>query len=244
MNDINPNLRSSISALMKEYHTITHNIANASTTGFKRTTSSFSNILDDKKKASGVKEAGKELEINKNIDFSQGSLEETSKSLDTAITGEGFFVIQTPEGSNYTRNGQFNINQIGQLVDVEGRIVSGDAGPIVIPRNISESQINIGSDGTISAEGANLGKIQLVEFGTDVAKLKPVGGNCFVAPQDVMPVAASNSHINQGYCESSNVNTVNETINLITVSRMYEASMNVIMKNGESTKSILNVAMG
>ena len=90
----------------------------------------------------------------------------------------------------------------------------------------------------------NFGKIQLVEFGNNVGQLKPVGGNCFVAPQNIVPAPASKSFVKQGYCESSNVNTVNETINLITVSRMYEASMNVIMKNAESSKSILNVAMG
>lgn len=244
MTEISSNLRSSISALMKEYHTITHNIANAGTAGFKRRASSFSAVMDEQKKVSGGKNTGKSLEIKTNIDFSQGHLEQTSKRLDAAISGEGFFVIQTPQGSSYTRNGQFNLNQQGQIVDVEGRIVSGDAGAIVIPANIGESQINIDVNGTVSAAGTDFGKIQMVEFGNDIARLKPVGGNCFVAPQDVTPVPADNSFVKQGFCESSNVNTVNETVNLITVSRMYEASMNMMMKKSESSKIILNVAMG
>ena len=117
-------------------------------------------------------------------------------------------------------------------------------GPITIPAEISDSQLVITGDGSVMASGANIGKIRMVEFGADMAKLKPVGDNCFVAPNDVMPVAAVKSSVEQGYRESSNVDSVRETINLITVSRMYEASMKVMAKQSDSTKSILNVAMG
>lgn len=243
MFEINANLKSSTSALMNEFHAITHNIANANTAGFKRRASSFSGKLDEQtgKLNSGL-DGG--IEFNSEIDFTQGSLEQTERPMDLAINGKAFFVIESPEGAKYTRNGQLNINNTGQITDCLGRIIAGENGPITVPAEISQSQVKISGDGNVFAGDANIGKIRMVEFGDRTASLIPAGDSCFLAPDDVTPVAASKSMIEQGFRESSNVDSVKETINLITVSRMYEASMKVISKKGESIKSILNVAMG
>lgn len=245
MLDISSNLKSSASALMQEYHAITHNIANANTAGFKRRASSFSNKLAEQtaRFGSGKNPAG-QIEFNSEIDFTQGSLDYTERPLDLAIRGEAFFVIESPDKTKYTRNGQFGVNSDGQIIDYQGRLVSGENGPINVPAGISASQLVITPDGSVKAEGANIGKIRMVEFGEDITKLKPAGDNCFEAPNNVSPVAAVKSSIEQGYRESSNVDSVRETINLLTVSRMYEASMKVMSKKSESTKSILDVAMG
>jgi flagellar basal-body rod protein FlgF len=243
MLNVNSNLKSSASALMKEYHAITHNIANAGTSGFKRRASSFSEKLSEQtgKAATGAKGG---IEFKSEIDFSQGSFEQTQRPLDFAINGEAFFVIETPEDTKYTRNGQLNLSSSRQLVDCHGRAIAGANGPITVPRGVSENQISVSPEGDVMAAGANVGKIRMVEFGDAIGRLTPVGENCFVAPDDVLPVAANKSMVEQGYRESSNVDSVRETINLITVSRMYEASMKVMTKRAESTKSILNVAMG
>jgi flagellar basal-body rod protein FlgF len=245
MLDVSSNLKSSTSALMQEYHAITHNIANANTAGFKRRASSFSGKLAEQtaRQTSGNGGVG-EVEFKSEIDFSQGNLNHTERSLDLAIKGEAFFVIESPDRTEYTRNGQFGRSSNGQLIDYQGRLIAGEGGPISIPDEISDSQLMITGDGRVMAEGANFGKIRMVEFGGDMAKLMPAGDNCFIAPEDVMPVAAANSSLEQGYRESSNVDSVSETINLITVSRMYEASMKIMSKQSDSTKSILNVAMG
>ncbi len=243
MFDINSNLKSSTSALMKEYHAITHNIANANTAGFKRRASSFSEKLSEQTGKAALGANGG-IEFKSEIDFTQGHFEQTERPLDFAINGEAFFVIESPENTKYTRNGQLSLNSTRQLVDCQGRAIAGENGPITVPAGISQSQITVSGDGSVLADGANVGRIRMVEFGDAMGRLIPVGDNCFVAPDDVTPAAASESMIEQGYRESSNVDSVRETINLITVSRMYEASMKVMTKKSESIKSILNVAMG
>jgi len=245
MLDISSNLQSSSIALMQEYHAITHNIANANTAGFKRIASSFSGELAEQSAMLGSGEdSGGEIQFRSEIDFSQGNLNQTERPLDLAIKGDAFFVIESPDKTEYTRNGQFGRNPAGQLVDYQGRLIAGENGPITVPAGISDSQLEISRDGTVMAAGANIGKIRMVEFGDDITRLNPVGENCFMAPEDVFPVAAVRSSVEQGYRESSNVDSVRETINLMTVSRMYEANMKVMAKQSESTKSILNVAMG
>jgi len=244
MDGLNPNLKSSTSALMKEFHAITHNIANASTAGFKRRMSSFSGELAEQSAKLGKNNSVSKVEFNSNIDFSQGHLNHTERPLDVAIIGEGFFVVEGPEGAAYTRNGQFRRSSAGQLVDFQGRMISGENGPITIPPEVSDSDLDISGDGSIYAAGANVGKLRMVEFGAGLSGLEPIGDNCYKASEGTLPVPAISSGVEQGYMESSNVDTVKETVNLMTVSRMYEASMKVISKKSDSTKAILDVAMG
>ena len=245
MLDISSNLKSSASALMQEYHAMTHNIANADTAGFKRRASSFSGKLAEQTGMLGSgNNSGGGVEFKTEIDFTQGSLNHTERPLDLAIKGEAFFVVESPDKTEYTRNGQLGRNNIGQVIDYQGRLIAGENGPITIPAGISDSQLVITGDGAIMAAGVNIGKIRMVEFGEDLSKLMPAGNNCFVAPEGVKAEAALESSVEQGYRESSNVDSISETINLITVSRMYEASMKVMTKKSDSTKSILDVAMG
>ncbi|MCF7955801.1 MAG: flagellar hook basal-body protein [Phycisphaerae bacterium] len=245
MLDINSSLKSSTSALMQEYHAITNNIANANTAGFKRRASSFSGKLAEQTGMLGSgKDSGGGVKFKTEIDFTQGSLDHTERPLDLAIKGEGFFVVESPDKTEYTRNGQFGRNNNGQIIDYQGRLIAGESGPITIPAGISDSQLVITGDGAVMAAGVNIGKIRMVEFGEDLPKLMPAGDNCFVAPKDVKAATAVKSSVEQGYRESSNVDSIRETINLITVSRMYEASMKVMTKKSDSEKSILDVAMG
>jgi len=232
-------VQGSLNALMREFEVITHNLANVNTVGFKRRSSSFAQSLAEQM------ESGGGLEVNSEFDFSQGHMIESGGGLDLALAGDGFFVLQTPEGELYTRNGMLQVNATGQLVDTSGRIVAGEQGPITIPDTVSTSTVQVSNEGVISAGGAEVGKLRIVEFGEDRSKLVPAGKHCFHMPDSsVRPQAVTNAAVRQGYQESSNVEMVRELVNMIRVQRMYEANMKFMTANSDRSKSLMNVAMG
>ena len=234
----------SIEALTQEFEIITHNLANVSTVGYKRRCNAFSKILDEQPGGVETYSPGS-VELNWVLDFSQGNAVETGRPLDCALHGKGFFVIETPEGLLYTRNGIFSTNQNGQIVDSQGRIVAGEAGPITIPTNVGISQLNISSDGSISAGGTAIGKFRLVDFQDDKDKLASAGENCYrMLDVNIVPVAAANIVVKQGYQEASNVKIIDELVDMIMVSRLYEANMKSITATQEASDSIMSVAMG
>jgi flagellar basal-body rod protein FlgG len=183
--------------------------------------------------------------LNTALDFSQGNLTETGQPLDFALYGKGFFVIETPQGPLYTRNGAFRTNQNGQIVDTEGRIVSGEAGPITVPGNVGLSQLNVSGAGKISAGNIDIGKFRLVDFKENDSELVPVGENCYRMPDaDIRPVSAERIVVKQGYQEASNVKLIDELVDMIMVSRLYEANMKLVAAQKEASNSTLSVAMG
>jgi flagellar basal body rod protein FlgG len=242
--EITAQVGSSINALMQEFNIITHNLANVSTPGYKRICNAFSKSLMDRGTGVETDSAGS-IDLNSTLDFSQGSITKTGRSLDFALYGKGFFVIETPNGPLYTRNGMFRLNQNGQVVDSNGRIVAGQAGPIAIPTNVGLSQINVSSDGSISAGDTAIGKFRLVDFRDDENKLVPAGASCFRMPdKDIGPAAAENIVVKQGYEEVSNVKMVDELVDMIMVSRLYEANMKFVEAKKKISSSIIGVAMG
>jgi len=242
MSDITDQVSTSIDALTKEFNIIAHNLANVSTVGFKRRCNAFSKSLeaqDAETYSPGT------IDLNSIFDFSQGSIVETGRPLDFALHGKGFFVIETPEGPLYTRNGTFQTNQNSQIVDSQGRIVAGQAGPITIPGNVGISQLSVSSDGTISAGEIAIGKFRLVDFNDNDIKLVPTGDSCYRMPdENIQPVAAEQLIVKQGYQEASNVQIIDELVDMILVSRLYEANMKSITAEQEASSSLMSVAMG
>ena len=242
MSAITDQVSTSIDALTQEFNIIAHNLANVSTVGFKRRCNAFSKSLeaqDPESYSPGT------IDLNSVFDFSQGNIVETGRSLDLALHGKGFFVIETPEGPRYTRNGTFLTNQNGQIVDTLGRIVAGQAGPITIPGNIGISQLNVANDGTISAGEITLGKFRLVDFNDNENKLVPTGDSCYQMPDvNIQPVPAQQIVVKQGYQEASNVQIIDELVDMILVSRLYEANMKSITAEQEASSGLMNVAMG
>ena len=237
-------ISSSIDALMKEYEIITHNLANVSTVGFKRRCNAFSKALEDQSSANQTFEPGT-VELNTSFDFSQGSLVETGRKLDLALMGKGFFVIETPDGPLYTRNGTFSTNQTGQIVDMQGRTVAGESGQITVPSNVAISELFVTKDGTISTQDTTIGKFRLVDFGDDQNKLAPTGGNCYAPTEEgIVPVAAENVVVQQGFQEASNVEIVEELVDMIMVSRLYESNMEFLTASKTATSSLMSIAMG
>ena len=238
-----PQVSSSIDALMREYEIITNNLANVSTTGFKRITNAFTKSLEEQMINSDQYSPGK-IELNSSIDFSQGNINVTGRSLDFAIYGKGFFIIETPNGPLYTRNGVFHTDQNNQIVDSQGRIVAGDAGPITIPNDAGILQINVSKDGNISAAGVPIGKFKLVDFQDNENKLMPTGDSCYQMPDpNIQPVEAENSIIKQGSQEVSNVKMIEELVDMLMVTRLYEANMKFIAARKEIASSITSAAM-
>jgi flagellar basal-body rod protein FlgF len=224
--------------------TITNNLANANTPGFKRTRTTFRQFLDNASAAAaaGDGQTGRKITPEHSVDFTQGLPTHTGRNLDVALDGEGFFVVETPSGPLYTRCGKFRTNAEGQLVDPMGRMVGGDNGPITVPASVSSADVTIARDGQVSAARQPLGKLKIVQF-TDPAQLTPVGAGCFQAKADAELKDAEKVSMQQGFYESSNVSVVEEMVGLLTVTRLYEANLKSINAQDDKNKQILQVAM-
>ncbi|HUK54709.1 MAG TPA: flagellar basal-body rod protein FlgF [Candidatus Binatia bacterium] len=151
------------------------------------------------------------------LDLSQGNLQETGNNLDVAIQGHGFFAVQTAAGVRYTRNGSFELNPKGRLVDHGGDPVLGDQGPLQLP----PGEVSVGPNGTLSVAGAVAGKLRVVEFPPG-AQLAPEGGTLFNAPAGAAR-PSPDSVVEQGALEQSNVNPVEGTVSLILIQRQAES---------------------
>jgi len=205
---------------------IANNIANASTPGFKREAAKFEEFVAMMRPAEGqtglqpvsfVKDAGVMR------DTSQGNIQQTGAIYDIAITGPGYFQVQTPAGMRYTRDGHFSLNNEGNLVTSQGYAVQGDGGAILIAP--SDGEIVIAPDGTVSSvlNGvANLlGKLKIVDFANSDALTKQ-GSNLYSTMQT--PTVPANAGVRQGALEASNVQPVIEISHMIEVMRAYEAT--------------------
>jgi len=243
MPEITAQVGPSLQGLTREFEVIANNLANVSTSGYKRKFNDFSKSLAAFG-AGAAKPNQNDLHLRTSHDFSQGSFIETGRSLDMALCGNGFFVIETPQGPLYTRNGAFRIDPNGHLVDLAGRTVAGDSGPLTVPSTVDPSQIAVAADGSISAAGVSMGKFKLVDFQDQQDKLVSAGLNCFQSPPGTDPIPAGNLVVKQGFQEGSNVQMVEELVDMIMVSRLYEANMKFITKNSEASKSLMDVAMG
>ena len=265
MSDSIAAVSSSLSGLDDQYETITQNLANANTTGYKRQCTAFSQSLAAQMSQApggaltGAADNQQQGQISSSsaIDFTQGAFAQTGSPLDMAIdsngsskdgTGKsatGFFVIETPKGPLYPRNGTFKLDPSGKLVDWAGRGVAGDGGPIIVPSTSSALNVQVAADGEVFADGKTIGKLKIVQFNdeSDLKKLSSVGGNCFSAPATVTPSPAKDFSVRQGVQESSNVNVVQELVSLITVTRLYEANLKNVQVQDDRLKNLLGVAM-
>lgn len=235
-------ISSSLDALTHKYREITHNLANASTVAYKRRHNEFS--LSETAQQDPSTGVGGTLEVNTTVDLAQGHLVSTGRSLDFAINGPGFFVVETDAGRVYTRNGQFRVSADRTLVDFAGRAVASDAGgPIKIPPNVPPSAVHVSGDGTLRYKATAIGKLAIVAA-DNPADLAPIGDSSFRQAGATEPHKAEKGFdVKQGFNEASNVSVVKELVDLITVSRMYEANFRSIRVDDERKKQILDVAM-
>lgn len=224
----------------KRLDVISNNMANADTVGFKDdrvTSQAFDQVLAIKVRDGSEayhNEAIGHLSLGVKIgevytDYSQGSIRQTGNSLDVALSGSGFFTVNvTDKNGNvhtrYTRNGQFTLTKDGLLVDSEGNAVQGQGGDIHIPTDAKN--ISISANGVITADGQNIDTLKLVDF-EDYDYLKKYGDTMY-EPVDGATEKATSDQTIQGYTEQSNVNVVKEMVDMITITRAYEANQKVI----------------
>ncbi len=232
---------SSLDALSAQYANITNNLANAATSGFKRRSASFGQELSQAIGTDDEQAIGADgLLMRTDIDWTQGGMRPTGRTLDCAITGEGFFAVETPQGPLYTRNGVFVVNENNQLTDMLGRTVAGKTGPISVPSNASTSDIRIANDGTVTVQGRAIGQLKLVQFDSP-SQLETIGASTYRATGNAAPTDAVDAGVTQGYQEGSNVSVVTELVNLISVARMYESNMKSITKYDDRLNQLLQV---
>lgn len=210
-----------------------HNIANASTAGFKAERLIYS--LIEKKSSAGGPETGQNLVAGvssaSGTDFTAGATRQTGRSLDLSIEGDAFLQIQTPRGVRFTRAGNLTIDSAGQLVTKAGDLVVGQRGPITIPKG---AQLKIGRDAALSVGDNQFDRLRLVRFDQPAGALKKEGEALFMLTGAEEPQEDTRSRVVQGALESSNIDPVSEMVAMISNNREFESlqrSLSLIMND-------------
>ena len=239
--------KTGLDAQQTRMNVISNNLANVNTTGFKRDRAVFEDLLYQTIKQPGGQTTnatqsptglmlGTGVKINATEKLHmQGNMVNTQAPLDVAITGDGYFQIQMPDGTtSYSRDGNFKISNTGQVVTALGFPVLP---AITIPNNAAS--VTFGRDGAVSVElvaggGAqNIGQVQIARF-VNPSGLKPIGNNLYEASQAsgaaqvLQPGLNGAGTLNQGSLEASNVNVVEEMVNMIETQRAYEINSKAI----------------
>ncbi|HQU72997.1 MAG TPA: flagellar basal-body rod protein FlgG [Calditrichia bacterium] len=239
---------------------ISNNLANVNTTGYKKSTVEFQDLLYENIQAGGAggsRDYQKPTEIqiglgNKPIStfrsFSQGSIVQTGNPLDIAINGAGFLQVLKPDGTIvYTRDGALKVNQDGVLVNNSGLRIYPD---ITIPENAQ--QLSIGQDGTVTVQFAGetnsteIGQLEIVSF-MNPAGLRALGGNLYEVtdasgdPSLGTPGENNMGMLAQGYLEKSNVDVAQEMIDLIVTQRAFEVNTKAVRTADELLSMVNNL---
>ena len=153
------------------------------------------------------------------VDYSAGAIRETNRSLDVALDGDAFLVVQTARGQRYTRSGALTLDSAGQLVTQRGEIVVGERGPVTVP----PGEVSIGDDGTISVKGQTLDRLKLARFQDPRRALLKEGATLFAPTGAEQPAEARNTRVVQGALEVSNVNSMSEMVTMMQQNREFES---------------------
>ena len=249
--------RTGLDAQSARMRVIANNLANVNTTGFKRDRASFETLAYQSITAPGATSAGENkyatgLSLGSGVQMTgtaridtQGSVVTTGNALDMAIEGAGFFQVQMPDGRiGYTHAGNFNLSAEGKIVTDDGKALIPE---IQVPDG-AES-ITIGTDGTVSAtlagetEATELGKIETARF-VNPTGLQALGDNILVetsasgAPQTGAPGIDGRGAMRQGSLEGSNVNVVEELVDMIETQRAYEVNSKMISATDEMLRYV------
>ena len=213
-----------LEAAERNHEIIARDLAHISVPGYRGsnvTFETFENAMQSATQADSPQGHGVIVD-EYDTDFTPGAFAHTGRSLDVAIQGDGFFEIEGPDGPLFTRNGVFFLSADGRLVNSTGLNVMSNGGPITVPPPNSAGDVAIAPAGSISVAGTSLGKLRVVSF-EDNSLLVRAGTTLFSAPAGVTPTETE-SMVQQGVREQSNVSAVDKLVQMIVNMRYHEAA--------------------
>ncbi len=222
-----------MSGLHREMQVVANNVANATTPGFRREGTVFSEFVVN----AGRQEPSLSMALGNTRQTYQiqGALAQTNGTFDMAIEGEGFFQLETAQGLRLTRAGMFTPNAAGELVNMDGhRLLDAGGAPIFVPPDARD--VSMARDGTLSADGQPFAQVGLVRP-VDPITMSRAAGTLFAVDGDIEPLETQS--ILQGFIEESNVNPILEMTRLIEVQRAYERGQNLLETEDERIRSVI-----
>ncbi|HYX05220.1 MAG TPA: flagellar hook-basal body protein [Bacteroidales bacterium] len=220
--------------LMKMQDITANNLANINTPGYK-SSDVFFKMMQEKINGKTVSRS----EPQQQVDMTQGVLKPTHNTFDFGIEGKGFFVVQNNSGIQLTRDGRMHIDTNGYLVDGNGSKVMSDSGPIYMPQYLKagdkdgvQPKIDVAKDGTIRINNKVYDQLKIVDV-KDVTKLQREGKNYFSVDPKLMVDDQIGNNVMQGYYESSNVSSLNEMVDMMKTTKMFESQQRVIQTTDE-----------
>lgn len=228
-------------AAMRRLDVISNNLANVNTPGYKKDKMSFEGLLAGNVNPPAVPQGATADPImqkeNVYIDYAAGPTSQSGNPLDLALDGDGFFAVTTPEGTAYTRQGNFRTSADGTLVTVDGYPVQGTGGSAI---RIQGSRVEIDAKGSVTVDGIQTGALSVVDFDKPYALTK-IGSALFV-PADPAQAApqSGKAQILQGHLEGSNVESISEMVQMIETNRYFEACSKVIKGFDDITAKAAN----
>jgi flagellar basal-body rod protein FlgF len=227
---------SGMRARMESLDLLANNVANASTGGYKADREFYSLYVapeaGDNDPASSMPVIEKQW-----TDFSQGLMQQTGNSLDVALSGKGFFSVQSARGTLYTRNGNFRLAPDGKLVTADGYAVRGTGGA---PLTLNGSRpIVISGDGTVTQDGTVIGQLEVADF-TSMGDLSKQGNNYFrLSGPAVKPAPAAGVAVQQGSLEASNSGAAESAVRLVGILRQFEMLQKAIALGADMSKQAI-----
>ena len=218
----------------RQLEVVANNIANASTPGFKAEQMMFVEFLAQTETGDTVSYV-QDLAVVR--DFGEGELTRTGNTFDLAIHGKGWFVIDTPTGPAYTRNGHFSLDPQGQLTTSGGNPVLDSTG-VPITFGAADNDIVISADGSITTSAGEKGRLNIVTFADEKA-LDKASDSLYVTDQP--PVAATEAKVMQGMIEAANVEPIVEIANMITALRSYQSAQQVVVGDDGLVRNAIEV---
>lgn len=233
-------------AMERRLEIISNNIANANTSGYKAERMAFEVVVPEGS-YSNVPVAFSDSSVSPLaanhpfivdatyvnggttvIDFSEGPLQKTDNPLHLSLNGDGFFVLETPEGTRYTRSGSFILSSEGLVTTVDGNTLQGEGGAITLDGGV----LNIDTTGNIEEDGGVVAVIKVIDFSKPYSLRKDEKG-LYIADENVEEVPVQGSMVMQGYLELSNVSVIKEMVSMIETTRAYESYLKAIQAYDE-----------
>jgi flagellar basal-body rod protein FlgG len=220
---------------MRRLESVSQDLANVNTAGYKGERLVFREILADPTQRQS-RAGGQVAVTEQRTDLSNGEFRATNNPFDLAIHGDGFFAIQTSRGVRYTRQGTFSLSANNTVVTPAGEPVLGEGGPV----RLTGAKMDVTADGTVLSDGKEVDKLKVVRF-ADPTRLVREGATVFRAP-DGEAQPAANSQVLQGNLEQANVNPIETMVTLIDLQRQFDAYERAMRTMDSVTEKVVNQA--